>query len=74
MFVDPTNSGLRLVYFYLEPLKSSSVGRCILSLHFVWFVYQKKKSKKGEKKKKEFLVEIVQFVGVLGLQPLLVFT
>ena len=73
MFVDPTNPGLRLVYFYLEPLKSSSVGRCILSLHFVPLV-SKKNSKKGEKKKKEFLVEIVQFVGVLGLQPLLVFT
>ena len=73
MFVDPTNPGLRLVYFYLEPPKSSSVGRCILSLHFVC-LFQKKKLKKGEKKKKEFVVENVQFVGVLGLQPLLVFT
>ena len=38
------------------------------------YLQHKKKSKKGEKKKKKFLVEIVQFVGVLGLQPLLVFT
>ena len=72
MFVDPTNPGLRLFYFYLEPPKSSSVGRCTLSLNFVSLVL--KKIKKGEKKKKKFLVEIVQFVEVLGLQPLLVFT
>ena len=47
-------------------------------VHFIpalcMFLLSKKKLKKGEKKKKEFLVEIVQFVGVLGLQPLLVFT
>ena len=51
MFVDPTNPGLRLVYFYLEPHKSSSVGRCILSLHFVSLV--SKKNRKKEKRKKE---------------------
>ena len=73
MFVDPTNPGLRLVYFLpwaTQKLKCREVhfipALCTFSI--------KKKSKKREKKKKEFLVEIVQFVGVLGLQPLLVFT